>query len=322
MPEGIKLADQIRNILRCKHYSIRTEKTYLSWIKQYVVFHHMRHPRTMGAAEIEVFLTHLAVHRRVSSSTQNQAFNAIVFLYRDVLHIELDQTIDAVRAKRPLRIPVVMSREEVAKVLNFLKGTARLMVSMLYGCGLRITECCKLRVKDVDFAMHQITVFDGKGSKDRVVMLPEKLLILLQEQIDRVRLVHENDLRQGYGSVFMPFALERKYPGASRQLGWQYVFPSLSISKDPRSQEVRRHHVSPSCIQKAVRKAGETAGIVKHFGCHTFRHSFATHLLEDGYDIRTVQDLLGHKSLNTTMIYTHVMQRGAGAVKSPLDRMG
>lgn len=322
MPERVTLAEQIRNVLRCRHYSIRTEKTYVSWIRQYMAFHRMRHPRTMGVAEIEAFLTHLAVNRRVSSSTQNQAFNAIVFLYRDVLNQELDHAIDAVRAKRPQRIPAVLSREEVAAVLSLLKGTGLLMASMLYGCGLRIMECCRLRVKDIDFAMHQITVFDGKGQKDRAVMLPGKLAPLLRGQVARVKLVHDSDLRQGYGSVYMPFALERKYPGASRQLGWQYLFPSLTLAKDPRTAVMRRHHVSPSTLQKAVRKAGTEAGIVKHFGCHTFRHSFATHLLEDGYDIRTVQDLLGHKSLNTTMVYTHVMNKGPMAVKSPLDRMG
>ena len=322
MSAEIKLADQIRNVLRCKHYSIRTEKTYLSWIKQFVIFHGMRPPRAMGVQEIETFLSHLAVNRKVSASTQNQAFNAILFLYRDVLQIVLGDTINAVRAKRPARVPVVLSQEEVARVLSALSGINLIMASLLYGCGLRIMECCRLRVKDIDFDMHQITIFDGKGQKDRVVMLPEKLVQPLLNQLQQIKLLHEKDVLQGYGRVYLPFALDRKYPAAAGLWGWQYVFPARTLSKDPRSTEIRRHHINPSSIQKAVAKAGVMAGIYKHFGCHTFRHSFATHLLENGYDIRTVQDLLGHKSLNTTMIYTHVMQRGAGAVKSPLDRMG
>lgn len=321
MPE-IKLVDQIRNVIRMKHYSLSTEKTYIGWIKRYLVFHHMRHPREMGVPDIESFLSHLAVKEKVSASTQNQAFNALLFLYREVLHIELSETIQAMRAKKPSRIPIVITREEIAKVLDALDGTHRLMVSMLYGCGLRLMECCRLRVKDIDFAMHQITIFDGKGQKDRVVMLPDKLEASLHEQLKRTKLLHTQDLSLGYGSVYMPFALERKYPQAPKQWGWQYVFPTQELTRDPRSDIIRRHHVHPSTVHRVVKKSVILAGIIKPVHCHTFRHSFATHLLEDGYDIRTVQELLGHKDINTTMIYTHVMQRGAGAVKSPLDRMG
>jgi integron integrase len=321
MPE-VKLVDQIRNVIRMKHYSLSTEKTYIGWVKRYLVFHAMRHPRDMGVSDIEAFLSYLAVKEKVSASTQNQAFNALLFLYRDVLHIELNETIQAMRAKKPSRIPLVMTRKEVAGVLAALDGTQRLMASMLYGCGLRLMECCRLRVKDIDFAMHQITIFDGKGHKDRAVMLPDRLEGSLNEQLKRAKLLHTQDLSLGYGRVYMPFALERKYPQASKQWGWQYVFPTHELTKDPRSNVLRRHHVHPSTVQRALKKAVILAGMTKPVHCHTFRHSFATHLLEDGYDIRTVQELLGHKDINTTMIYTHVMQRGAGAVKSPLDRMG
>lgn len=281
----------------------------------------MRHPRGLGAPDIEKFLSHLAVGKKVSSSTQNQAFNAILFLYRDVLRIELHESIQAVRAKTPIRIPVVMTREEVSMVLGVLTGTQRLMASMLYGCGLRLMECCRLRVKDIDFSMHQVPIHDGKGLKDRVVMLPEKIEPSMQEHLERTRLVHENDLARGYGNVYMPYALERKYPHASKQWGWQFVFPAQEFSKDPHTGVVHRHHVYPSTLQRAVKRSVNLAGITKHVGCHTFRHGFATHLLEDGYDIRTVQELLGHKNVQTTMVYTHVMCRGASAVKSPLDRL-
>jgi len=317
----VKLVDQIRNVIRTKHYSLSTEKTYIGWIKRYLIFHNMRHPRQMGAAEIEGYLSHLAVKKKVSSSTQNQAFNAILFLYREVLHIDIGESIQAVRAKKPGRIPLVMTREEIAGVLNALTGIQRLMASMLYGCGLRLMECCRLRVKDIDFAMHQITVRQGKGGKDRVVMLPQKLEAPLHEQLRHARLMYDSDLSRGLGRVSMPFALGRKYPKASEQWGWQFVFPSQEISRDPLSGTLCRHHIHPSTLQRMVRKAVALSGIAKPVGCHTFRHSFATHLLEDGYDIRTVQELLGHKDVNTTMVYTHVMQRGASAVRSPLDRM-
>lgn len=316
---GPKLMDQIHNILRRKHYSIHTERSYTSWIKQYIRFHKMRHPRDLGKKEIEAFLTHLAVDRKVSSSTQNQAFNAILFLYRDVLEITLDEALNAVRAKKPARIPVVMSHDEAMKVIHFLKGTYHLIATLLYGSGLRLMECVRLRVKDIDFEMNCIHVHDGKGKKDRVVMLPETAKPALNEHLKQVRALHDHDILQGNGSVYLPYALQRKYPQASTQFGWQYVFPAGEVSLDPRSGIVRRHHLNPSTIQKAVKKSVRAAGIHKPIGCHTFRHSFATRLLENGYDIRTVQELLGHKNVNTTMIYTHVMNKGALAVKSPVD---
>ena len=317
-----KLADRIREVIRLKHYSLRTEKSYLSWIKRYMLYHHMRHPREMGIEEIESFLSHLAIDRKVSSSTQNQAFNAILFLYRHVLSIDLDGSIDAVRAKRPGRIPVVMSHDEAMRVIASIEGTHKLMAQLLYGSGLRLMECTRLRVKDVDFAMHTITIQDGKGGKGRVVMLPEVLQQPLADHLKRVRVMFDHDMGNGLKGVSLPYALEKKYPNAPKQWGWQYVFPARGCSTDPRSGDMRRHHAHPSNLQKAVRKAAKLARIHKPIGCHTFRHSFATRLLEQGYDIRTVQELLGHKNVNTTMVYTHVMQRGAGAVKSPLDRMG
>jgi integron integrase len=314
-----KLFEQVTFILRRKHYSLKTEKTYISWIKRYIAFHGMRHPRSMGKHEIESFLTHLAVERMVASSTQNQAFNAILFLYRDVLEIELVDELNAVRAKKPERIPVVLAHEEAMKIINSMSGTCQLMAKLLYGCGLRLEECIRLRVKDIDFEMSCILVFDGKGSKDRVVMLPESIRPLLREQLKQVAAIHRQDLSKGFGSVHLPSALEVKYPNLPKNPGWQYVFPAGDVSKDPRSGRMMRHHIHPSTLQKAVKRAAGTAVIHKHIGCHTFRHSFATRLLENGYDIRTVQELLGHKNINTTMVYTHVMHKGAKAVKSPLD---
>jgi len=314
-----KLLDQVRETIRLKHYSIRTEEAYVNWIKRYILFHNKRHPREMGRPEIEAFLTHLAVSENVAASTQNQALNALLFLYREVLQQDLDLPIHAVRAKRPKHLPTVLTREEVRRVLAQLSGTHRLMAQLLYGSGLRLMECVRLRVKDVDFAQHQIIVRDGKGMQDRVTMLPDSLVTPLQEHLQRVKRLHDEDLARGYGSVYLPFALERKYPNAHREWIWQYVFPSDRLSRDPRSGIVRRHHISESSLQKAVKQAGRLAGINKRVTCHTFRHSFATHLLESGYDIRTVQELLGHKDVKTTMIYTHVLQRGGLAVRSPLD---
>jgi integron integrase len=323
MGEGqnhMKLSDVIHNVIRRKHYSIRTEKTYISWIRRFIAFHNMRHPRDMGKEEIEAFLTHLAVERKVSSSTQNQAFNAILFLYRDVLEINIIDNLNAVRAKRPERVPVVMCHEEAMNVIGSLSGTYRLMALLLYGSGLRLMECVRLRVKDVDFSMNQVIVHDGKGKKDRVVMLPETVKTPLKDHLIRVKALHEYDLSRGYGCVYLPFALEKKYPNSSKQWMWQYVFPADEVSSDPRSGETRRHHLHPYSLQRAVKKAVLISDIHKPIGCHTFRHSFATRLLENGYDIRTVQELLGHKNVNTTMIYTHVMNKGALAVKSPVDR--
>jgi integron integrase len=314
-----RLLDQVREQNRLRHYSIRTEQAYVSWIKRYILFHDKKHPKDMDKAEIEAFLTYLAKDLNVSSSTQNQAFNALLFLYNQVLHKSLDDKINAIRAKKPRRLPTVMTNEEAMKVVKGLSGSNRLMAKLLYGSGLRLMECLRLRVKDIDFGMNQIMVRDGKGKIDRVTLLPESAKLKLIEHLERVKTVHENDLSQGYGKVYLPYALSRKYPNANRDWGWQYVFPSKSLSKDPRTGEIRRHHIHENSLQKAVKKAVRLARIIKPVSCHTFRHSFATHLLEDGYDIRTVQELLGHKDVSTTMIYTHVLKKGGKAVRSPID---
>ena len=315
----MKLLEEVRNVIRRKHYSIRTEQAYISWIKNYIAFHGMRHPRDMGKREIEAFLNHLARNRQVASATQNQAFNAILFLYRDVLGIELADSINASRAKKPQRVPMVMTHAEAMQVIGLLKGTYRTMAWILYGSGLRLMECVRLRVQDIDFGMNHLVVRNGKGMKDRVTVLPEKVTPALHNQIQFTEALHRQDLDQGYGHVYLPYALERKYPGAGGELAWQYVFPASHLSVDPRSGRTMRHHIDESSLQKAVKQAAQRAQIHKPVGCHTFRHSFATRLLENGYDIRTVQELLGHKNVNTTMIYTHVMHKGAQAVKSPID---
>jgi integron integrase len=314
-----KLLDQVRDAIRLKHYSIRTEESYVTWIRRYILFHNKRHPNEMASAEIEAFLTHLAVDQQVAASTQNQALSALLFLYRDVLKSSLDLPIDAIRAKRPKRLPTVLTKEETLKAIERLSGTQRLMAKLLYGGGLRLMECLRLRVKDLDFAQRQISVRDGKGMEDRVTMLPESLIIPLQEHLSHVKRIHAQDVAQGVGSVYLPFALERKYPHAGRLWIWQYVFPSDRLSKDPRTGITRRYHASESALQKAVSQAGRAVGLNKRISCHTFRHSFATHLLQQGYDIRTVQELLGHKDVKTTMVYTHVLNRGGLAVRSPQD---
>jgi integron integrase len=314
-----RLLDQVRRVLHLKHFSIRTEEAYTRWIKRYVIFHGKRHPAEMGAPEVRAFLSHLATEGEVAAATQNQAFAALLFLYRDVLQTELGAIEDVVRARRPAKLPAVFTRSEVGAVLAQLKGTHWLAASLLYGSGLRLLECLRLRVKDLDFERGQIAVRDGKGQKDRVTMLPERLKEPLGDQLERVRVLHRQDLAEGFGAVYLPHALGRKHPGAPRALAWQYVFPAPSRSLDPRSREVRRHHLSESAIQKAVAGAVRKAGISKAGSCHTFRHSFATHLLEAGYDIRTVQELLGHRDVRTTMVYTHVLNRGGMGVRSPLD---
>jgi integron integrase len=316
----VKLLDQVRAALRTKHYSIRTEESYVAWIKRYIAFHRKRHPGELGAAHIEAFLTHLAVDIQVAASTQNQALSALLFLYREVLRIDVNLPVQAVRAKRPMRLPTVLTQAETLLVIDCLSGIHQLMAKLLYGSGLRLMECVRLRIKDLDFAQHQVVVRDGKGTRDRVTMLPTSLVEPLQIHLRRVKRLHEHDLAHGYGAVYLPFALERKYPHASCDWAWQYVFPADRISDDPRTGQRRRHHVSESGLQKAVKEATRLAGIVKPVSCHTFRHSFATHLLQNGYDIRTVQELLGHKDVRTTMIYTHVLNRGGKAVRSPLDR--
>jgi integron integrase len=314
-----KLLDQVRDALRLKHYSIRTEQSYVTWIRRFILFHNKRHPNEMGCQEITAFLTYLAVNQHVAASTQNQALSALLFLYRDVLNISLDLPIAAVRARQPKRFPTVLTKDEALKVIGCLAGVHQLMAKLLFGSGLRLMECLRLRIKDIDFAQCQIVVRDGKGAEDRVTMLPNSLMTPLQEHLLRVKRLHERDVARGCGSVYLPFALERKYPQAHRRWIWQYVFPSERLSKAPRSALMRRHHVSESSLQKAVNHAAHLAEINKRVSCHTFRHSFATQLLQQGYDIRTVQELLGHKNVQTTMIYTHVLNRGKLAVRSPLD---
>lgn len=311
--------NQVGELMRVRHYSLQTEKTYLYWIRKFIVFHQKRHPKEMGAEEIGAFLTHLAVEENVSASTQNQAMFALLFLYKEFFKIELPWLNDFTPAKKPERMPVVLTRNEVKAVLSNLKGINLLMAKLLYGAGLRLKEVLRLRVKDVDFGFNQILVRDGKGGKDRFSVLPQSAIEPLKEQIEKVGKMHEADLRLNLGEVYLPLALERKYPNAARELKWQYVFPSPKLSRDPRSDKIRRHHLSESGLQKAVKRALENAAIEKNASPHTLRHSFATHLLQDGYDIRTIQDLLGHKELTTTMIYTHVLNQNRLGVKSPLD---
>jgi integron integrase len=316
-----KLLDRVRWHLRVKHYSIRTEQAYVDWIRRYILFHHKRHPNDMAEREISEFLTHLAVEKNVSASTQNQAFAALLFLYQQVLERKLDFIDDVQRVTRPAKLPVVFTPAEARAVLAHLKGDYRLMAELLYGSGLRLMECLRLRIKDVDFGYHRITVRDGKGLRERVALLPQKLQRPLQAQIARVKELHRQDLARGGGRVYLPFALERKYPNAARELIWQYLFPAAKPSIDPRSGEMRRHHISGKNLQNAVKMAVRAAGIRKPASCHTFRHSFATHLLENGYDIRTVQELLGHKNVATTMVYTHVLNRPGLNIRSPLDQV-
>ena len=319
MKDQPRLLDQVRNLIRVKHYSIRTEKSYISWIKQYIRFHNMTHPRELRENDIQKFLTYLAVTRHVSASTQNQALSAILFLYKGVLQIELKYLDGIVRAKNSEHVPVVFSVDEARSVLNRLDGTLKLMTQLLYGSGLRLMECVRLRVKDVDFHYKQIIVRNGKGAKDRVTVLPQFIIEPLQRHLEDMKLLHEEYLKKGVGTVYLPFALEKKYPKANLEWAWQYIFPASSLSTDPRSGIQRRHHIDEKRLQRAVKNAIRNAEIIKQASCHTFRHSFATHLLESGYDIRTVQELLGHKDVRTTQIYTHVLGRGGNAVKSPLD---
>jgi len=318
-----RLLDRVRAAIRTRHYSRRTEDAYVGWIKRYIFFHGKIHPAAMGAEQVNAFLTNLAVEKHVSASTQAQALSALVFLYRNVLDDPLPWIDDIVRASRPKRLPVVLSREEVWKLLGEMGGTSRLVASLLYGAGLRLLEGLRLRVKDVDMAARLIVVRDGKGAKERRTMLPEALHEALRDQIEAVRRIHRDDIARGGGEVWLPDALARKYPNAARELAWQYFFPASHVSEDPRDGAIRRHHLDESTIQKAVRSAAQRARIEKHLGCHTLRHSFATHLLEDGYDIRTIQELLGHADVKTTMIYTHVLNRSGGrGIRSPPDAGG
>jgi len=316
-----KLLDQLRSKVRVKHYSLSTERQYVHWAKRFILFHGKRHPADMGAAEVEAFLTHLAVDGLVSSSTQNQALSALLFLYREVLGQDLPWMQDMVRAKRPARLPVVLTPTEVAAVLERMQGTHGLMARLLYGTGMRLMEVVRLRVKDVDFERSEVLVRDGKGGKDRVTMLPQTLHGPLQEHLRWRRRLYDDDLAKGMAEVFLPDALARKYPDAPTQWAWQYVFVSGSYSIDPRSGAERRHHMDEKLLQRAMKRAVQAAGIAKPATPHTLRHSFATHLLLQGYDIRTLQELLGHADVATTMIYTHVLNKGGKGVTSPLDTL-
>ncbi len=315
------LLGEIRDLMSRDHYSVSTERTYCDWIKQYVRFHGMQNRESLfGEAEnkVEKFLTYLATERNVAASTQNQAFNALVFLYKRVLGSPLEN-VRATRSRKTTRIPVVMTRDEVKPVIQLLDGIPELVVKLLYGSGLRITEAVRLRVQDIDFGFKQVTVRDGKGMKDRVTPFPDNLSALFRNHLEKVEMIHEKDLAKGYGTVYLPYALVRKYPNAEREWNWQFVFPGRGLSKDPRSEVIRRHHVDPSAINKAIKKVVRQTNITKKVSAHTFRHSFATHLLQRGTDIRTIQSLLGHKDLETTMIYTHVLKQGGEGVVSPLD---
>jgi integron integrase len=327
-----RLFDQIREVMRFHHYSLRTERAYCHWIRRYLAFHRAgdhsgptkgwRHPRDLGAQEVKVFLTHLAANRDVTASTQNQALNALVFLYDQVLQSDLGDFADFARATRPARLPTVLTADETRRVLAALKpGTAGLIIRLLYGSGMRLIEGLRLRVKDVELAGGRIVVREGKGDKDRVTVLPEVLRDELRAHLQRVKLLHEQDLAEGFGRVFLPHALARKYPNADRSWSWQWVFPAAQRSRDPRSGVMRRHHVSDMSVQRAMKDAVQLAKLTKPASCHTLRHSFATHLLEAGTDLRTLQDLLGHSDVRTTQIYTHVMQKPGLGIKSPLDRI-
>ena len=313
-----KILDKVFIELRTRHYSKRTEEAYLNWVKAFISFHRMKHPNKMGATEISQYINYLAVTRNVSSSTQNQALCAVIFLYKHVLKIEINE-FDIVWAKKPKKLPVVLTKEEVKQTLKDLKGTAWIVGNILYGSGLRLMECLRLRVQDIDFENNQIIVRNGKGGKDRVTMLPFLVKDALKAKLEDIKKLHIKDLKNGYGKVYLPYALERKYPNANTEFKWQYLFPAGNLSIDPMDGVMRRHHLNESIIQKAVKEAIKKAGINKSAGCHTLRHSFATHLLENGTDIRTIQELLGHSSIDTTMIYTHVIKQGPFGIKSPAD---
>ncbi|MBK8726005.1 MAG: integron integrase [Holophagaceae bacterium] len=316
-----RLLDQVREAIRVRHMSLRTEEAYVDWVRRFILHHGKRHPKDMGAEEVEAFLTHLAVERSVSASTQNQAKAALLFLYREVLKIELPWLKELIQAKRSERLPVVLTPGEVRAVLDQMDGQMGLVASLLYGTGMRLLEGLRLRVKDVEFSRLEVIVREGKGNKDRVTMLPERLAAPLKAHLEKARALHKQDLKEGLGEVFLPDALAVKYKAAARSWGWQWVFPSGALSVDPRSGLTRRHHLHAESVQRAVREAARAAEIPKPVTPHVLRHSFATHLLMAGHDIRTVQELLGHKDVETTMIYTHVLNRGGKGVPSPLDQL-
>lgn len=318
-PQAKKLLDQVSDAIRIKHYSFRTEKTYVEWIKRFILFHNKRHPKEMGADEIQAFIAHLATERTVSASTQNQALSAVMFLYRHVLKKDVDIPSDSFRAQKSKTLPVVLSQQEALAVIKNMTGVAQLMTKILYGSGIRLAECLRLRVKDIDFGNRQIMVRDGKGEDDRATILPDSVIPPLEAHLKTVQAIHQKDLKDGFGETSLPYALSKKYPSAAKEWMWQYVFPASVRSVDPVSKRTKRHHLDPSVLQKAIRQSALSIGLTKPVTPHTFRHSFATHLLQSGYDIRTIQELLGHKDVKTTMIYTHVLQRGGLAVKSPLD---
>ncbi|MES9857228.1 MAG: integron integrase [Sedimenticola sp.] len=315
------LLGQVRDTLRRLHYSIRTEVAYLGWIRRYILFHGKRHPEEMGEREIEAFLNHLAVEKNIAASTQNQALNALVYLYKKVLKRELAQDMNIRHAKKPEQLPTVFDQSEVRTIVQHTDGVTGLIIRLLYGTGMRVLESLRLRVQDIDFERHAITIRSGKGSKDRMAILPKELVPALHHQISLAKAIHQADLAEGYGEVYLPFALERKYPSAAKETGWQYIFNASKRATDPRSGKIRRHHLHESVVNKALKRAKREGRISRHGSCHCLRHSFATHMLEDGYDIRTVQTLLGHKDVKTTMIYTHVLQQGPMGAKSPLDKM-
>ena len=316
---GRKLIPEIRRVIRLKHYSIHTEEAYIGWTKRFITFHNRRHPRELNEKDVEAFLSHLATNEHVAANTQNQAFNAIVFLYRNVLKLPFSEEIQALRAKKPERVPTVLTKDEVKRLLSVMSGTNLLLAKMLYAGGLRLMECLRLRVADLDFEQQQLTVRDDKGGKDRCTLFPLALHSAVCDHLKRVKTLYYHDLEEGYGRVYLPYALKRKYPHAEALWIWQYVFPSEKLLMDPRSGERRRHHWNPGTLQTAVKVAATKAKLTKRVSCHTLRHSFATHLLQRGYDIRTVQHLLGHKDLSTTMIYTHVLKQGGLAVQSPFE---
>jgi len=318
-PKPKKLLEQVQEALRTKHYSYRTEQTYIDWIKRYIIFHKKQHPKDLGVEEIRAFIAHLATDRKVATSTQNQALSAILFLYRTVLAQETNLPPDLINPSRPKRLPTVLTHEEAMSVIHAMRGKPRIMTKILYGSGLRLMECLRLRVRDIDFEHHQIIVRGGKGDDDRFTILPDSVAADLKHILQDVKALHQKDLRDGHGEVVLPNALGVKYKNAGKEWGWQYIFPASRLSLDPVSGVIRRHHLDETVLQKAIRNAAKLAKIDKEVTAHTFRHSFATQLLQKGYDIRTIQELLGHKDVKTTMIYTHVLQRGAMAVKSPLD---